>query len=1671
MSQRQLAFEHFNIVLLRSLYFTEIRLMKLLTPSAILLFLVFQCQAQMNFESESLYGNEWIDYDKTYLKFTINEDQVYQITYADLIESGVPSQIKGNEFQLYSLGKKIPIYVSTDEIFSEGDFILFYGQKNRGELDQTLFRDWENEQINPYYSMFTDDRSYFLCWGIEPQNQERYESIENNISNNLPPAEDFYQHEETYVFNDFHLRPILNGADVRYSNFTTTEGFGSNLKQVHSINFSCSQIFEGSPNAYIDFRIGTNPFNHTIQSYFNDSFIESFIQNGDTVRQIQYEIPTSDLKSNNLFELIDQNQNAKNSIAKISLSYPRKFVANNENYFKIPFRSHSFPKYFELSSFQTNGEIPKILDVSNKIILDGIYEDNLVKFALPGADLERNMIVFTKAKEVKDLEEIRFRNLENLSPSYVIFTSSHLDQEDEAGINWIQEYQEFRSSENGGSYKVEVIHSEEIIDQFGYGIKNHSIGIKNWSNYFDDRWPDWNFTFIIGKGIQYGLLRTNPDSINYVPTWGEPGSDNLCFAKGNNSFPEMGIGRLAAKSPIHIKSYLEKQLKYLENFRLGQSIEDRYWMKQVIQLSGGDPNVENAIKNALQEMKDTIQNSLFGADIFTFSKTSTNEVQSAQSEGIIKRVNEGCSIITFFGHSAIGVVDFGLEDPSQYDNEGRTPLIISLGCHSGNIHTTAANGISEDFVLVPEKGAIAFYASSGVAFVPAQELHGIKLYDLLGNEMYGKELGLIQKRMLEEINTNGSFDMITLQQQLTLHGDPATKIYSSPSPDYTPDLASFRTVPEIVSGRLDSIDICFDIVNLGRYSDERIPYSLIHSHSNKRDTFYYTTNGIHSRKNLCHTIPINIANDIGENLIEVFLDYKQEIEELPQPQAELNNSLIDAYQIPGFSFFVLNDNPIPYYPHEFAITNEDQITLQASTGNGFIGTRDYIVEIDTTELFNSPLKLSIQKEYNGGLVKWTPEIEYKDQQVYYWRVRVADPENGITLWNSSSFVHLDAYDYGWNQSHFYQFLKDDFTTIKVDSTTRDFEYIESDYEYDILNVKRTINSFSEFRVNSSFTELHSFADIQAGVFIGLIHPTSFKLFTCPIGGTLGADEIWENRERNLWPFKTNTEEDRQQLIAFLSLPEFDDYYIIMFTVQDEFKDCEPEEWSDELFEIFENEGATQIRELVGNPRPYIFAYQKGHGFIDEAISNHPDEALSRKIVIEGKWFQGKIKSNKIGPAKAWTTMLWNKENFNNNEDSLFVNLYGVNHNDKEELLAKEILLPEFDLSFINAETHPEIFLELYSKDTVSLTSPDLGYWRVLYQALPDAVFNANEGFVFESDTLLRGQDLKLNYTIDNASKVDLDSLLIHYALIDSQNNEILSTKKKAPIKGKESLPDEFTYNTTNLKGKYQFVVELNPNQDQSELYDFNNIGIINFLVKVDNINPLLDVTFDGIRILEGDIVSPKPLIKISLTDEDPLLLLNNIEDFFLTLEYPDGTIAEVALDDTSVNFIPAEEDQSSNTACIEFSPTLSEGNYTLNVQAKDATGNFSGDHAYSISFEVIEDNKISRVINYPNPFSTSTEFIFWLTGDLIPNNYHIKIMTLSGKVVKEISQMELGPIRVGINRSAIKWNGTDDYGQKLANGVYLYRFYSDLDQELDNIEIESIDHFYKDGFGKLVIMR
>jgi flagellar hook assembly protein FlgD len=80
-------------------------------------------------------------------------------------------------------------------------------------------------------------------------------------------------------------------------------------------------------------------------------------------------------------------------------------------------------------------------------------------------------------------------------------------------------------------------------------------------------------------------------------------------------------------------------------------------------------------------------------------------------------------------------------------------------------------------------------------------------------------------------------------------------------------------------------------------------------------------------------------------------------------------------------------------------------------------------------------------------------------------------------------------------------------------------------------------------------------------------------------------------------------------------------------------------------------------------------------------------------------------------------------------------------------------------------------------------------------------------------------------------------------------------------------------------------------------------------------------------------------------------------------------------------------------------------------------------------------------------------------------------MTVTGKVVREIDMDELGPLHIGRNITEYAWDGHDDFGDQLANGVYLYRVITRLNGESIELNQTQASQYFTKSFGKMYLMR
>lgn len=136
---------------------------------------------------------------------------------------------------------------------------------------------------------------------------------------------------------------------------------------------------------------------------------------------------------------------------------------------------------------------------------------------------------------------------------------------------------------------------------------------------------------------------------------------------------------------------------------------------------------------------------------------------------------------------------------------------------------------------------------------------------------------------------------------------------------------------------------------------------------------------------------------------------------------------------------------------------------------------------------------------------------------------------------------------------------------------------------------------------------------------------------------------------------------------------------------------------------------------------------------------------------------------------------------------------------------------------------------------------------------------------------------------------------------------------------------------------------------------------------------------------------------------------------------------------------------------------LETGEHQLQLKVFDVFNNFS---ISETDFIVAEDENLvlRQVLNYPNPFTTYTEFQFEHNRANLPLEVQVQVFTVSGQLVKTINT---AVTPTGNRVTGIAWNGLDDYGDLIGKGVYVYR-----------VKVNSpTDNSIAEEYEKLVILR
>ena len=1674
------------------------------------------------------YENSWINYSQEYYKIKAWQNRINRISQQTLVFSGFSTfGIDPRKIQLFHNGIEQYIYIQgeSDGTFDAGDFIEFYGQHNDGSLDQKLYAD-TNWHPTPNYSLFTDTAVYFLTYSTTTNGKRLTLLNDTNFSSYNSAA---YFIKETYAegkdLNPSGLFGYNRGRNDQSIFYTESEGwgaiFGNYAGGNHPVTLpvATDKVYNGGPNAEITMCFGgvNNPPHNLSVNFPGINLLDTYYYQdlkhyNFSVSPASFSSATSSLVMNSTTANPASNPDYS-MFYWMSVKYPHTFDLEGQSTFKmlVPDDQLQVKTRMDITNFSGGGSTPILYDLTNHKRIDITQNGNVFQALVDNDNISTPKECFLSSQS----------NIQTPSVSKISYNSSNLGHFNDLGALTVdsayiiitnrslwseaQFYKNYRNQHAPNINRSVLIDVEELYDQFAYGIQKHPLSIKNFSHYILDKWPtEAQHIFIIGKSISPSDFRLNPAlfALCAVATYGVPSSDILLTSGINGSQwePKIPIGRLSAQDGSDVNNYLNKVIEYED----AQTGDPQPWQKEILHFGGGnDVQQQSELAGYLSQFANIMEDSLFGGRVTTYLKFNNDPIQINLSDTLQAQIDSGVAIMSFFGHASGSGFDASTDEPSQYHNKGRYPLVVANSCFAGDFHSTQKS-VSEKFVLEPEKAAIGFLASVGLGNPFFLFEYSKAFFEHASYYDYGATVGQLMKKGIQEIQTTNGEGEKQVSSEMSLQGDPAIRLNSFLKPDYSINESNIRFTPSTITTDLDTFSVAITIRNLGRAVQDSFIVKITHTYSNGLDSVYRFKRGrCYYSNELRVTLNTGGFSGAGVNKLKVEIDLPDSVDEY---ENYLNNTTT-------LDFFIISKDLIPVYPPDYAIHPYNTVTLKASTANPLAGMASYIFQIDTIDLNlkdatpgmqTSPLFRFTTINDSGGVLAWNPSnYNLIDSTVYFWRVANDSIQFNTTNfhWQQSSFMYIPGKT-GWAQSHFHQFKSDNYENVRYDTVGRKFEFVNNLKSLRVTTLGTPDGSQTQYNeigyyLNNSPIEDNG-CDVTAAVMVAVLDSISITPWnTCEYnfgqvnhftlnGGSCNVNPTGNgncrNRPENYFIFHFSSASEMDSLQNLINNIPNGNYIIMYSWYTYPYSTVNPSFFSG-LTSLGFNTG------LLQNNLPFIYYVRKNFpGTKQEIHGTTQGDTLTLNALLQSKWNRGNINSVLVGPAQRWESLHWNQHPFESQPlaDIVNVNIYGLNATTNLwDTLAAGVRYDsgkDSTLSWISAIQYPYLKLQSYLQDDSLRTPAQMTYWRVYFDEVPECAVNPNRKFSFHANPLQEGDTLRMSIAIENISNLPMDSLGVSFFLYDDKRvKHNLQTIILDSLRSNQYLNASIVIDSTfGFAGENSLWVEANPFHDphyhhQPEKYHFNNFAEMKFNITRDKTNPILDVTFDGVHILNDDLISGKPQITIQLHDENRFLALNDTTKFKVYLTPPNSTVArQIQWNQPAfgqlMRFTPAS--LPNNSCRIDWNPILSEdGTYTLEVEATDRSNNESGKFRYKITFEVINRSTITEILNYPNPFSTSTRFVFMLTGSEVPTGMKIQIMTVTGKIIREIMQNELGNLHIGRNITDYAWNGKDEFGDQLANGLYLYHVVTDLHGKSIEHRETDIDKYFKKGWGKMYLLR
>jgi hypothetical protein len=224
-------------------------------------------------------------------------------------------------------------------------------------------------------------------------------------------------------------------------------------------------------------------------------------------------------------------------------------------------------------------------------------------------------------------------------------------------------------------------------------------------------------------------------------------------------------------------------------------------------------------------------------------------------------------------------------------------------------------------------------------------------------------------------------------------------------------------------------------------------------------------------------------------------------------------------------------------------------------------------------------------------------------------------------------------------------------------------------------------------------------------------------------------------------------------------------------------------------------------------------------------------------------------------------------------------------------------------------------------------------------------------------------------------------------------------------------------------------------EDQTGVNTSIVVGGVNENAPEDNLPPKIEAFMNDESFVSGGVTGQSPFLLLNLEDENGISTASGIGHDITAIIDGDETNPQILND-----YYETELDDFTKGKVKFQYRDLEPGLHTLLIKAWDV---YNNSISTEIQFVVVNENEeliISRVLNYPNPFVSYTEF--WFNHNSSSElEVMVQVYTVTGKLIKTLRGNSLSNNN-SLDSSLFRglpWDGKDDFGDKIGKGVYVYK--------------------------------